>query len=506
MPQTKIGIIDKFFGGMTRDTKSKIVGVASNIEEIDIFSDGDSIKAEQIMTAETGIDDTEWFGHAVDASDVVYAYGKKVSTGVIRIAKVTGGGGSNPGNFATHITSADTTNLVLASSPVEYHQTTEATPNFIYFLAVATNTVKLCRLELSGGTDFTVVGTLTGLDNSNDRYWIKRLFGELFISNGRFVAHIDNAGVFTEKKFTLPLGWEAVDMVGLSDAGLLLCRSTNILSNKSMIYAWDLTSATQFDDSIEIPMGGPQWITDYKGAIFLLCAINGVAQPFQLSGSFPVKLPGMQLSNVATEASGQPISPPKGVAKKDNILYFTLYKTDKTGIYALGQLDEGKPLALILSKRFHTTSYASHKPTSLFIHGTNYYGTFVDNTTNSHCRCESANSPTRSSNAVYESIWLDGGNPFADKQLSRAYLASKPLAASTSLDLSVAKDYSASYTNVKRPDNTIFNTLNGLLGFFKPVAFANIKVWKLKVAFTSSGATSPELVALGFKYTIKDLN
>jgi len=80
------------------------------------------------------------------------------------------------------------------------------------------------------------------------------------------------------------------------------------------------------------------------------------------------------------------------VSQKDGILYFGVYKTDKSGIYALGQVDSGDPIALILSKRFSTTDYSAHKPIGLFIHGSNYYGAYND-TDNLACRCESMNDP-----------------------------------------------------------------------------------------------------------------
>ena len=121
-----------------------------------------------------------------------------------------------------------------------------------------------------------------------------------------------------------------------------------------------------------------------------------------------------------------------------------------------------------------------------------------------HMACRSLNSPTRSSNAIYESVWIDDGKPFADKQLTRAYLASYPLAASTALTLSVAIDYSSSYTQVNRPDDSIFNTLNGLFGFFKPVAFNDKKAFKVKVQATSSSSSGPKLQAIGLRYFVKD--
>ena len=109
-------ILDKFFGGMTPHDKSQIAGSALNMEELDIFGNENWIQAEQIMSAEAAIADTTWHAFDVSAADTLYAYGIKTSTGVVRIVKVTTAGVTNPGDFATHITSADTTNLAIAAA------------------------------------------------------------------------------------------------------------------------------------------------------------------------------------------------------------------------------------------------------------------------------------------------------------------------------------------------------------------------------------------------------
>ena len=103
----------EFFGGITRDDKSIIPGTASNIEELDIFSNKDFIQAEQIMSAESISANSEIYAYDSGDDDTVYAYGRKTDTtaGTVRLFSVATGGASNPGNFSTLFTSADTTNL-----------------------------------------------------------------------------------------------------------------------------------------------------------------------------------------------------------------------------------------------------------------------------------------------------------------------------------------------------------------------------------------------------------
>jgi len=501
----KIKIIDSFVGGICRDDKSKVPGAVSNIEEIDIFANRDYIIAEQIMTADALPATSELYSYCVDESDTVYGYGKETAASKVRIFNVANGGASNPGAWATFFTSSEATNLATTLSPIAYHKTSETGNHFLYYIRGTGTTWYLARLRIDTKAESNV-GTLSGLDGSYDRPTMKRFFGELYITHGQFVAKVDDDGTFTEKAWTLPNSQEAIDIIPVSDVAIVLARNENRYINETTGYWWDLESSTQFDDQFKIPMGGAQWISSWKEKIIIFCAINGIGKFYMLSGAYPgaqpLELPDRLLLNVGTETTTQPISSSKMVSQKDGVLYFGVYKTDKTGIYALGQIDSNEPIALILSKRFLTTDYSGHKPTGLFIHGSNYYGAY--NNSGALCsRCESMNSPARSSQAVIETIWQNYNTPLQRKDLTRAYINAYPLAADTSLNLYIATDYSTSYTQVKRPDDSVFNTANGLLGLFRPAAFSNKFAFKAKVAFTSATTNSPKLKSIGLRANIK---
>jgi len=507
MGKEKIKLINKFFGGITRDEKSKILGVASNIEEVDIFSNADYIQAEQILTADSLPASSEAYAYTSSTSNVVYAYGKETSGSKVRLFSVSSGGSSDPSTFSTLFTSADTTNLAYDVSPIQFFKTTEANTDYLYYLTkTASTVVTLKRYDITGATESTV-GVLTQLTGSFDKVSMKVIFGELFITNGKYITKVDQDGVFTEDAFTLPNEWIATDLIAVSDVAIILGRYTDRTVNYSKGFWWDLTSTLQIDDSFDIPAGNPQWIVNHKETIKLMCAPNNTARFFQLSGAFPgaipIELPGLVLPNVATEAATQPVSPCKSVAVKDKILYFGLNKTDKTGIYALGQLDSDKPTALALSKRFNTTDYSLHKPTALMIVGPNFYASYYDNGTSTTMRCETANSPSRSSSGIYESIVIDDDNPFADKTLTDVLVTTKPLGASTDVNVSVSSNY-GSYTEIFRADGTSLNTTDAVLGEFKSRANSAKKVFKIKLQLVSSGSTSPLVTSVGLRMFINN--
>ena len=491
--------IDKFFGGIIRDDKSIVPGAGSNFEEFDIFEDANYIIPTQIMSAEASFPSgTEVYAYTADYNDVVYGYGKETSGGKVRIVSVAGGGGTSPGAFSTLMTSADGTNLAYLISPIEYHKTSESNKHWLYYLTNASGTILLRRCQVDGTGEATV-GTLTGLTGTFDRVSFRHIFGELFVVNGNFIAKVDKDGVFTEKAFTLPTGWNAVDLCELGTNGLILARNINRLANYSKAYFWDLTDTTSFTDSFDVPFGGPQWIQKHREKVKLFFAINGKAWIYELSGAWagavPSRLKGIEMRNIATETSTQPISSSRQVSIKDDVLYFNVWKTDKSGIYALGQLDTDKPTALVLAKRFHTSSYATHTPYALLIQGTNFYASFSDNGTFSAFRCMTANGPTRSSNAVYETITLDEGNPTTQKKISEGIVITQPLPANTSISLRLAMDY-GSYVGLQRANGTNYQGTGNTNGLFKATAVG--KTLKLKVMAVSDGTSAVKIVGIGY--------
>lgn len=519
MATEKIKLINKFFGGIVRDDKSSAQGVASNIEEVDIFSNADYIQAEQIFSSYSLPASTEIYAHTSGSDGTLYAYGKETAANKVRILSVASGGATAPGSLATLFTSADTTNLAYSVSPVQFFKTTDTTTGSLYYVKGTGASWYLVRYNITSAAEQryngsawvtsdaldsnTQLGNITG---SFDKIVMKVIFGELFITNGNYIAKVDKDGVLTTNAFTLPKEWNSVDIIPVSDVAIILGRYTDRTVNYCKGFWWDLTAALQVDDSFDIPSGGPQWIINHKETIKIFTAINGTGRFYQLSGAFPgavvLELPGLVLNNVATETSTQSISPQKTLCVKERILYFGLWKTDKSGVYGIGQIDAGKPTALILSKRFATSDYSNHKPLSLYTLGPNFFGAFTDNTTNTSISCQTLNSPSRSTSAIYESIWIDDNDPISLKKLMGTYITSYPLPASTDVNVSIQADYSGSYTEVFRADGTSFNTTSGLEAWFTSKTFDKKRVFKVKLELVSSTTNSPKVTAIGLRMIV----
>lgn len=482
------------------------------MEELDIYENADFVQPTQIFSSDSLPANTEVYDYTSATDGTVYGYGKRTdNSNEVRIVKVANGGADNPGSFSIEFTSGDTTDVAYSVSPIQFFQTDESNTKYLYYVTNNSGTVKLKRYDITAGSESeqdssSTNMTLSNLDGSFDRISMKVIFGDLYITNGQQISKVDDDGVFTEDAFTLPNEWEAVDIVPVSDVALILARYTDRQVNFCKGFWWDLSRTTQFDDSFEIPMGGPQWLFNDRENIRICCAQNGEMRLYQLSGAFPgavpQQVPNILLKNVEEDKSTQAVSPSKTVTRSDGILMFGLNKTDKTGVYAIGQMDANKPEALSLAKRFSTTDYSNHSPTSVHVVGPNFYASFDDNGTQKSVRCETNNSPDRSSNAVYESVLIDDGDSTVDKTITDGFITTKPLPVSTDVDMYIKTDY-GSYSEKFRPSGSSFDTQNGVLGWFD-IGEVDKKVFQVKIEFTSNGTDAPKLTAVGFVLSVDE--
>lgn len=573
---TKLSRIDKWFGGITLNDKSDIIGASLNVEELDIFSNPSYIEPTTIFGSESisspltsvtssgttatatstnqhglttgdsvtisGADVAAYngtftvtvtsgtvftytllsdpadtttgtivatystlrkvLGYTIDDSDNAYALSISQDGDAI-IWKLSSASTTNPGSWVFAYESA---NDAHPNSPLIWHKWASGA-DYLYYPTVNGTTVTLRQLgDLSTYTEGAANGTgvLDGLDGTGDRIPMIRIAGEIFIGNGKYISQVDDTGVFVQHAFELPGGWECVSFDSLSDELMILARSTEGSKNFSKVFFWDLTATTGVNDEITIPMGGPQIISNHSEVVRVFCAKNGLLRIYELLGKLPVE--SHKLDNISTETDLQPIIPEQTKFIKDNILYFGLWKTDKSGLYAMGQAGSKLPTALILSRRFDTSSYATHKPQAANAFGNNFYCSFDDNGTADIARLEGNNSPTRSSNAVYESILIDAGSPENSKEWRGFIAITKSMPSSCAIVFDARTDNASSYDSNATNSLTSLNDyvdVGGASGFtadrfwYRELTSVVGRLIQIKLTFMSSGTTMPVLYSIG---------
>lgn len=515
----------EFYGGIQRDDLSNVGGGASDVEELDILENANFVRPTQVLSADTLPSNTAFYsycedplngdGYAVGADNNGYTYAQVFQN--IAISSTT------PGGWTSKSSSSLVANPI-SGSTVHYEVALGATsiiPTLAIYFITGQNVIS--KWTAAGGIATTVgPWTLSTLTTTMGHVSFREINGITYICAGNNVSTIDpgspsTGANFNEAAFPLPFGYVAVDICQAGEYFFILASSSNLLANKSVIFIWDGVSGT-YTDQIPVPMGGPQWLYNFKQTITICCTSNGIMQLFYLSaptiGAIVHKYPNIRLQNVQPDNQTQvlgangnhgfgwvtPVSPAKSVFVKDDILYFGLWKFDKTALYALGQLDIKFPFALWLAKRFSTADYSQMIPYAAYCFGSKIfasfqtgYGTQGNNATQASF-CDPAIA-SRSSQAIFQSVWEDDDAPMNPKILHKLYATSYPMPAGCSITLSVASDYGKTFSNVYQNSNIVMNILNAIFAMFSSTGTTNKKLFQWGASFTSRATIATTLSA-----------
>jgi hypothetical protein len=367
-------------------------------------------------------------------------------------------------------------------------------------------------------TPMTLTGINTSNNDVNSPFPHIRSQGELFVGHGQFIAKIDSSGIFTEKAFTLPIGYTAVDMAELGDQIYILVKDKTT-NPDSKIIIWDTDSETAFDDIITIPFDGPQIIVNQRELIRVICVSEGELRAYQISGKIPIET--HRLENVqefdefGSDYGDGGIYYPVPIQTKivrEGLFQFGVWKTDKSGMYAIGQTRENFPLALVLRRRFDTSDYSEHRPVCSASNEKRTASSFFDNNVALDDFNLAYVGTTRSSNATYESKLLDIDTPETVKDWPGFMITTEPFSdedlkikvdaktddassydANSLFTLTTANDQSTVVDGVE--DNTYwFRQWTSLVG-------RNLQV---RIRFTSDGTTDLKLRLLSLLSRLHD--
>lgn len=503
---TKIHRIRQFFGGIVTGERDKKIGVGLNFEELDIFTNPDYIEPETIFADDSVIARGYW--DVTDDGTHLFAIGETADgTPKTQLWKRENGmaNGLATTTWASYLTSGENS---LKDSFLKCHTWDDGTKH-LYFVS-GTNDLRKYG-DIAGTPSESSVGSLSGVSTSSGRLPTHIQFGELFIGHGRYIAKVDDSGTFTDKAWTAPSGFKVVDIAPIGENMAVLCSPISTNSGTSAIFFWDLTATTGFIDSVYMPTGNAQMIVNHNESIRVFCVSNttttsGTLKIYELLGKKPLLTHTLENIDIAyntpTAAFNYSVSPKTKVII-NNILYFGIAKTDKSGIYALGQVSEDRPLALVLSRRSHTTDYSNHYPICLYSAGKDLVHCMYDSNTTAQFRMKQLvySSATRSSSAVYESIFIDDNSPETTKKFDRFYLVTDKLPASTAIAISArVDDIDNSYSSNRNANAGTSNSFDTDNNTYHTVGTDfNGKAIQLKVAWTSNSTDRIRLYSIGVR-------
>jgi hypothetical protein len=516
----------EFYGGIQRDDLSNVGGGASNVEELDILENANFVRPTKVLSPDTLPTNTSFHSYCEDPlNGDGYAVGSDNNSSTnVQVFQNRRIASTNPGGWSSVGSSAGLVSVPISASTCHYEVESGATsiiPTLaIYFVA---NGNQIGKWTSAGNAVTTPWVLSTFVNSTMSHISFREIAGISYICAGNNVSTIDpgspsTGANFNEVAFPLPFGYIAVDICQAGEYFFVLASSSNLLANRSVIFIWDGVSST-YTDQIPVSMGGPQWLYNFKQTITICCASNGIMQLFYLSaptvGAIVHKYPNIRLTNVQPDDQVQygmggtgphgngfiaPVSPSKSVFVKDDILYFALWKFDKTALYALGQLDIKFPFALWLAKRFSTADYSQMIPYAAYCFGSKIFASFqtgywtqANNATNASF-CDPATA-SHSSQAVFQSVWIDDDLPMNPKVLQKLYATAYPMPAGCSIALSFASDYGTTFATVYQNSSVVMNILNAIFAIFSALGGTNKKLFQWQVLFTSRQAISTTLTS-----------
>lgn len=456
--------VNKFYGGVTLDDKDRREGVALVMEEFDVFSNPGYIQPETVLVDEVNYPAVSELIGSYDVDDLGNLWAIVTSN----LIRVTNGNNANPGDFAVYASARTTRTSATFQWGAWHGLGNPITTAYFYYIGGTNTLYKTGDLVAAGTTETVAFAALSGIDANTVHIPFKRVDGELFIGHGQYVAKINDAGVVKEKAFTLPNNWHVIGLAPIGDQLAILAKFKSELQTRTFsecrVFLWDKTAATGVDDTFIIPTGGAQVIVNHNEVLRVLTSIAGRLRIWEVS-TYPVVTHEMDVFNGTVGGFGEVadtgdfVVSPTSVFIKSGVLYFGVngpVNTNKSGLYALGRAGPGKPLALVLAKRFTNDialgGSAGHTPAGAISFGTNIYCAYMrrftsaEGATATALRVEEANSPTRSSRALYESVWIDGNNLETLKDWEGFLMNIRSMPASTSIRVDARTDNKSIHT------------------------------------------------------------
>lgn len=469
-----------------------------NGEDLDIFSNRNYIQPSVKFTKDNITGVSKITGFTVGSDSKLYALGQNTTPKAVVYYKDTPTGAS-PSAWTSLFTSGNAP-ATQGYSPVTAFTSDESGSKEYLYYHTGSNQLSRYGPLGSSPSETTGFGTLSGL-NSTSR--LAHLFysGELFIANGNKIARVTSNGTFVDETFTLPTGLEAVDMTPMvlttgGDYIAILCKDVND-NNHSIIVVWDQVATTGAIAKIKIPVGHPQWIHKL-GNIYLVAGVSNKnnLEIYPVTGVISTDTPLFRIPNVPVD--DRPISPVASKSTQGSTFLFGLESTVKSGIYAIGEIVEGLP-ALVMLHRYDTNDYSKHTPYALLVDSDATYTSYYDgNDSTYNIAIANASNPTYSSKAILETLMVDSGDPFRDKTWDLLQCGIEKLPENCALTITGRNNVNSAYSAIN-PINTI--TIPDTEYQEIPIMGFSGRTMQVKVAFTSSNATRPQLKWIGIKFT-----
>ena len=474
-------IISSFRGGLSDESDKGIPGSFKYGHGLDIHSRDDILMcASNVVTVDsTTIGDLIQF--LVPASDgSMYAFG---STG--SIYSIAGQKDDPAVSFAYN----DEAGNILGAG--EFQDDTGI--SYMYW-ATATQVSQRAMNSGEKAVPWTNVTANFKTDKiSSSAVWhpMKAAMGQFNIGNAEGLATLTYAAAFDPFDLNIIPG-NLINCLEERDDYLLIGSEKLDLSEEGHLWSW-ITTATNWVQKKKLPIQGVNSLIDTElklaqggddGEIFFSDLLNSV----------PVAIvPGGGKTN------------PGGVTIHNDLAAFGFYGATYPGIWTYGRKHKNRPFALNQSYRLAATvagSSVSSIGAVCEFNGQLFASWGTTDGSTSDYGLDAVSTTTKVTQAVYEGLEFNGGNPHLSKPIDTIALVFSPLVSGTSVSAKFKFDKESAWRyGVLSDGSTTFSASNEVLALFsvgKPG-----RIFEVGAELNASGSSTPEIQAI-VSYSSKD--
>lgn len=409
-------IVDKWYGGWSLGSKSGPEGSCVFSRGLNYKDDPDYITANKALEKQSGTvvaDSVKWI---TNYNAMIYAIGDAG-----KIYKNTAG------TWTLLQTTANCKGQGLAvyNDYMYYRQNTQ-----------------IGRMKLSDDS-FTDAWEATNVQTVVDWSPLLPFLNLLLVANGRYLGTWDDS-TWTYNKLTFPKGYHVRDIGVMGEYAVLAVNDNEDITKakRGFLFFWDGTSST-YNFFTEVSEGeGISAINANQEAVYIFPGTNGNIYRYNGVTNKVKKIPNTKTSTTVYVYPG-------GVTNYKGMCFFGLAGGTSTtvyrGIYSWGQPEIGYAEGLNLEA--YPSSYTSGTGTTKSIYcvqsiGSDLYVAWYYGGTYG---IDKLSTTVNQLEVIYLSLVVTTNNPNA---ITREKLFFKPLASGESIELSVDKDQSGSYTTI----------------------------------------------------------
>ena len=476
-------IIRTFRGGISDESDKGISGSFKHGQNLDIHSRDDVLKCgSSVVTADESLfnDLVQFFVPSADGS--TYAFG---SAGSIYVR--TGDVGDGAWSFAYN----DEYGAIKGAAEFQLS-------DGIRYIFWATSSQYSRRDMSTGAKDLPWTNVTANWKNdkvSSSAVWhdMTMASGALMIANAEGLSTVDFDGNFDPYKLNIRPG-NLINTLEERGDYVILGSGREDKSEEGHLWSW-IISALNWVQKKKVPIQGVNAIIDTE-SFLLQGGEDGEIFPADFENSVPLaKVPGGGKVN------------PGGVSILDDLAAFGFYGGTYPGIWTYGRRHKNRPNALNYEYRLAKTVAGSSISTIGAVAVVNgdliaSWGT-TDGSTSDY-GVDQVSSTTKVSQAVYEGLEFDGGNPHLAKTVDTIAFLMTPLPSGTSVSakFKLGKETDWRYA-VLGDGGTTFSATGETLALFnvgKPG-----RIYEVGAELNASGSSSPEIHSI-ISYLSKETN